>query len=323
MKINFTQKCPLVILFSFIFFNNLCGQSVGIGTATIEPSAKLQVESTNQGVLYPRLTTNQRDSIFNPAAGLTIYNKTINCLEFFNSVQWVSLCAPSQTVCYQSCLMIKQANINAVNGIYRIDPDCSGPIPEMDCYCDMTTDGGGWTLVLNYLHGSNTTPILKVLNDSLPLQGGVNLGMDESNTLYWGHTSNTLLNILSYSELRFYAKTSAHNRIIHFKTNHIASINYFNTGNGSCSGIESSFTPLISHSAQLPGNAVAFNNNEGDYAMCYFPFFTICGNHWSISFNANLGANTRWDVDNCTHFAGCSMCTINFIPDTHHQVWIR
>ncbi len=47
----------------------------------------------------------------------------------------------------QSCLQILNAGESTGNGDYTIDPDGTGPVAPMTAFCDMTTDGGGYTYV--------------------------------------------------------------------------------------------------------------------------------------------------------------------------------
>lgn len=69
--------------------------NVGIGTATPNDNAMLEVTSSNKGVLLPRLSTSERDLI--PATlanGLLIYNTTQNCFNYYDgsASKWLSLC---------------------------------------------------------------------------------------------------------------------------------------------------------------------------------------------------------------------------------------
>lgn len=60
--------------------------SVGIGAnTTINNSAILDITSTTQGVLLPRMTTVQKTAIASPAAGLMVYDTTLNKLCVFTT----------------------------------------------------------------------------------------------------------------------------------------------------------------------------------------------------------------------------------------------
>ncbi len=65
------------------------GGNVGIGTAT--PSAKLDVSSTTQGFLPPRMTTTQKNAISSPATGLVVYDTTLNKLCVYTGAGWETI----------------------------------------------------------------------------------------------------------------------------------------------------------------------------------------------------------------------------------------
>ena len=73
--------------------NNLYndGENVMIGTQTVEQSAALTVESTQQGILLPRMTLEERDAIENPATSLLIFQTDDTPgFYYFNGSEWVS-----------------------------------------------------------------------------------------------------------------------------------------------------------------------------------------------------------------------------------------
>jgi hypothetical protein len=70
-----------------VVFGSTSG-SVAVGTATPNASARLQVDSTTQGFLPPRMTSVQRNAIATPAAGLIVYDVTLNKHYGYNGTTW-------------------------------------------------------------------------------------------------------------------------------------------------------------------------------------------------------------------------------------------
>ncbi|GAB4290937.1 MAG: hypothetical protein Kow0068_16300 [Marinilabiliales bacterium] len=77
--------------------------SVGIGTSTPNTNAALDVNSSTQGFLPPRMTNEQRDSIINPPVGLMIYNISTDCINIFKSTGWFELCGDCITLSAPAC----------------------------------------------------------------------------------------------------------------------------------------------------------------------------------------------------------------------------
>lgn len=66
-------------------------KSVLIGTQTNDLSSIFTLESTDKGMLCPRMDTIDRDAISFPADGLLIYNTDTDTFNYFDSTAWVTL----------------------------------------------------------------------------------------------------------------------------------------------------------------------------------------------------------------------------------------
>lgn len=88
--------CPYLVAFVFCISISYAQNNVGINTTTPDASAALDVNSTSQGVLVPRMTLAQRDAINSPATGLIIYQTDNTPGFYFNAgtpaeKNWTSL----------------------------------------------------------------------------------------------------------------------------------------------------------------------------------------------------------------------------------------
>jgi len=175
---------------------------------------------------------------------------------------------------------------------------------------DNDTDGGGWLMVLNYVHLAGDNSELQVRNTDLPLLDSSTLEDNEAATANWGHMGNQLAAAIDFEEMRFYGTTTGHTRIIDFKTNYTNVLNYVKTGTGSFYGLNNNATTLTGHTANIPLTASlnGFFGSQGDFALTNFPFYVAGNHHWGIR-----GLGNRWEVDD----------QANNTQSTIHRVWVR
>jgi hypothetical protein len=81
-----------------LYINQL-GQ-MGLNSPIIDPTAALEIKSSNRGFLPPRMTKVQRDNITFPATGLVLFNTTDSVLEYFNGECWLPTYAQSCEDCF-------------------------------------------------------------------------------------------------------------------------------------------------------------------------------------------------------------------------------
>lgn len=114
-----------------LLFDN--GARIGLGNTAPDPSAILDISSTDKGILIPRMTYVQQQAISNAANGLLVFNTTSNCLDIYADGAWQSI--------YCSCPNL--APLNAITGATTV---CSGTVQSYTVPAIQGASNYSWTV---------------------------------------------------------------------------------------------------------------------------------------------------------------------------------
>lgn len=87
-------------ILSIFWIGSVFSQNIGVSTQSPDPSAILDIESTDSGLLIPRLTTTQRNTIdlSESPQSTMIYNTTDECFQVYVDSDWRSIWCVDCTV---------------------------------------------------------------------------------------------------------------------------------------------------------------------------------------------------------------------------------
>jgi hypothetical protein len=156
-KLHGLKRRTLVLLIFFMsIFSAYTQQNVGIGTASPDNSALLDLVSNAKGLLVPRMTTAQRDIINSPATGLLIYNTVDNRFEYNAGTpavpNWLALLSnvvtlpagtSSQTMRYNGASSAWEGSSALVNDGTNIGIGISSPTARLDVNGAIKSGGPG------------------------------------------------------------------------------------------------------------------------------------------------------------------------------------
>jgi hypothetical protein len=141
----------LLAALSFLTFLSSGAQvKIGGDPESVSPHTLLELESSTQGFLPPRLSTVQRDALASPPVGLMILNTDNNCMEYYRPTGWYSLCPKVPSVTTSSVVSVTAVSASGGGSVSDDGGDavtargvCWSTSPSPDLGDSFTADGPG------------------------------------------------------------------------------------------------------------------------------------------------------------------------------------
>lgn len=284
------MKKVITILFSIHFLSIAAFSqtgSVGIGTTTPHSSAALDVQSTDKGMLVPRMTTTQRNAISNAATGLLVFDNTTRSFWFKGAGNWIELVDTANNTWEKNGNDIYTHNTGNV-GIGKPDPsyklDVNGTLRV-----NGSTDVNGWFTVDGNVGIGNVNPFYKLdVNGDARVSGDMNVKgsilVNNNKGLLYNAQSSGALKYFTFGGSFSFANFSGHTVSGPHQVNFPASANFATaprvmvgnyTSIGGTAGHLFSIVPAIV-SVSTTGFEVYFFNSSTATASMDFTMTFIC-----------------------------------------------
>lgn len=260
-----------VILFLFIAKITLAQVAINTDGSSPNPSAMLDIKSTDGGILIPRITITQRDSIDSPATGLLVFVTDNNSFYFYNGTEWQSIIGSAGN-------SLDAADGDPVNAVY-VDNDGNVGIGTTTPGAALDINGPIWqTGTGNSVFLGDSAGVNDDLTDNRNVFIGYNAGM--SNTSGYGNIANG--NFSLYSNTTGDVNTANGNESLTLNTsgsfniaNGYAALYSNTTGNGNVANgsysLESNTTGFLNTangSTSLRSNTIGSSNTAfGDATL--------------------------------------------------------
>ena len=163
---NYLLSFLLLFCFSHIFSQN---DNVGIGTSSPDPSAQLEMKSSEQGLLVPRLSSTERTGIDSPAPGLLVFDTDIRTLFLFDGNKWFPLAIVTDNLDFPPT----ERAIDPASSLgYRVDIGDMGIVSSTQDgrVFFFNYDGGNYTNFEEVI-SSSTDPLAEKFGQGIAIEG--------------------------------------------------------------------------------------------------------------------------------------------------------